>query len=150
MQFDLRAQLRVSARSLRVLSGVRGYGRGAAETKEGGLKRLLGAIPALFLVVLVLGGILGGVFTATEASAIAVLYSLLLTVVIERSLSLRELPQLFVVRLRHLVVVVAVQLGCICVAETGHGEQFGTMHAAHKAAQKSRILERELAMTHTS
>ena len=78
-----------------VLSGVRGYGRGAAETKEGGLKRLLGAIPALFLVVLVLGGILGGVFTATEASAIAVLYSLLLTVVIERSLSLRELPQLF-------------------------------------------------------
>ena len=52
------------------------------------------------------------------------------------ALLLRELPQLFVVRLRHLVVVVAVQLGCICVAETGHGEQFGTMHAAHKAAQK--------------
>ena len=30
------------------------------------------AIPALFMVVIILGGILGGVFTPTEASAVAV------------------------------------------------------------------------------
>lgn len=36
------------------------------------------AMPSLFLIVLVIGGILGGVFTATEAGAIAVLYALFL------------------------------------------------------------------------
>ena len=34
------------------------------------------ALPSLFLIVLVIGGIIGGVFTATEAGAIAVLYAL--------------------------------------------------------------------------
>lgn len=36
------------------------------------------ALPSLFLIVLVIGGIIGGVFTATEAGAIAVVYSLVL------------------------------------------------------------------------
>ncbi|BFM09311.1 TRAP transporter large permease [Halioxenophilus aromaticivorans] len=38
----------------------------------------LAALPSLFLIVLVIGGIIGGVFTATEAGAIAVLYALAL------------------------------------------------------------------------
>ncbi|MFN5462876.1 MAG: TRAP transporter large permease, partial [Bacteroidota bacterium] len=37
------------------------------------------AIPSMFLLVLVIGGIVAGVFTATEASAIAVVYTLLLS-----------------------------------------------------------------------
>lgn len=36
------------------------------------------ALPSLFMLVVVIGGIVAGIFTATEASAIAVLYSLLL------------------------------------------------------------------------
>lgn len=36
------------------------------------------AIPSLFLLIIVIGGIVSGVFTATEASAIAVLYTLIL------------------------------------------------------------------------
>lgn len=39
------------------------------------------AVPSLFLLVLVIGGIVGGIFTATEASAIAVVYTLLLSLV---------------------------------------------------------------------
>ena len=38
----------------------------------------LRAIPALSLIVVVIGGIIGGVFTATEGSAIAVVYALVL------------------------------------------------------------------------
>ncbi|MCI8422018.1 MAG: TRAP transporter large permease [Lawsonibacter sp.] len=38
----------------------------------------LKAIPALSLIVVVIGGIVGGIFTATEGSAIAVVYALLL------------------------------------------------------------------------
>ena len=46
---------------------------------------------SLFMVVIVIGGILRGVFTATEAAAIAVMYSLLLTVGIYREIRIREL-----------------------------------------------------------
>lgn len=45
------------------------------------LKSFLAALPGLFLLVLVMGGIIGGYFTATEASAIAVLYTLILSLV---------------------------------------------------------------------
>ena len=42
------------------------------------IKLLVDALPSLSLVVVVIGGILAGVFTPTEASAIAVVYSLAL------------------------------------------------------------------------
>lgn len=45
------------------------------------LKVLLDAVPSLLLIVIVIGGIVGGVFTATEGSAIAVVYALLLSFV---------------------------------------------------------------------
>ncbi|MDM0012895.1 TRAP transporter large permease [Variovorax sp. J22P168] len=44
------------------------------------------ALPGLFIVVLILGGILSGVFTATESAAVAVLYALALTILVYRSL----------------------------------------------------------------
>ncbi|HAS56976.1 MAG TPA: hypothetical protein DCS64_00435 [Algoriphagus sp.] len=49
------------------------------------------AIPSLFLLIVVIGGIIAGVFTATEASAIAVLYALGLSL-IYRELKVNELP----------------------------------------------------------
>ena len=49
------------------------------------------AIPSLFLLVVVIGGIIGGVFTATEASAIAVVYSLILSLVY-REIGVKDLP----------------------------------------------------------
>lgn len=50
------------------------------------------AVPSLFLLVLVIGGIVGGVFTATEASAIAVVYSLVLSM-FYREIGWKHLPQ---------------------------------------------------------
>lgn len=44
-------------------------------------KATLQAIPALSLIVVVIGGIVGGIFTATEGSAIAVVYALVLGVI---------------------------------------------------------------------
>ena len=46
--------------------------------KEKATKVVLDAIPSLTLVVIIMGGILAGIFTATEASAIAVVYALVL------------------------------------------------------------------------
>jgi tripartite ATP-independent transporter DctM subunit len=56
------------------------------------LNALGDAVPSLMLIVIVLGGILGGVFSATEASAIAVAYALLLGVVVYREIPVRRLP----------------------------------------------------------
>jgi len=45
------------------------------------------ALPGLLVVVIILGGILSGAFTATESAAIAVAWALLITVLVYRSLS---------------------------------------------------------------
>lgn len=49
------------------------------------------AVPSLLLIIIVLGGILGGVFSATEASAIAVGYALIVAMFFYREVSLRSL-----------------------------------------------------------
>ena len=57
-------------------------------------KTFIEALPSLMLLVIVMGGIVAGIFTATEASAIAVLYTLLLGFYY-REISIRDLPKLF-------------------------------------------------------
>ncbi|MGF1669909.1 MAG: TRAP transporter large permease, partial [Balneolaceae bacterium] len=58
------------------------------------LKRFLDAIPSLFLIILVIGGIVAGIFTATEASAIAVVYALILGFAY-KNLNPKELKEVF-------------------------------------------------------
>ena len=54
-----------------------------------------GAILPLMTPVIILGGILGGIFTPTEASAIAVAYALILSLFITRTLKFSDLPAIF-------------------------------------------------------
>ncbi|CAM3354053.1 TRAP transporter large permease [Rhodothermus bifroesti] len=49
------------------------------------------AVPSMMLLVIVIGGIIAGIFTATEAAAVAVVYALLLAL-LYRELRWRELP----------------------------------------------------------
>lgn len=75
-----------------------GYGK-RPETAEEAAIRQMGfwrvtwrAVPSLLLIVIIIGGILAGVFSATEAAAIAVLYAFLLSCVFYREIPLRDLP----------------------------------------------------------
>ncbi|MBN1362463.1 MAG: TRAP transporter large permease [Sedimentisphaerales bacterium] len=54
----------------------------------------LRAVPALLLVLIVIGGILLGWFTPTEASAVAVLYAFILAVFVYREVEVSELPKI--------------------------------------------------------
>lgn len=54
------------------------------------------AIPSLFLVVIIIGGILSGYFTPTEASGIAVAYAFILSVFIYKTIKLSEIPKILV------------------------------------------------------
>lgn len=56
--------------------------------------RTLDAILPLGLVLVIMGGIIGGVFTATEASAAAVVYSLVLALFWYREIGLKDLPSI--------------------------------------------------------
>ncbi|MEO0733075.1 MAG: TRAP transporter large permease [Bacteroidota bacterium] len=57
-------------------------------------RTFLSALPSLLLLVVVIGGIVAGVFTATEASAVAVLYCLVLAFVYGE-IKLPQLPSVF-------------------------------------------------------
>lgn len=59
-----------------------------------GVRIFFAALPALLLVAIVMGGIVLGWFTPTEASAIAVAYTFVLSVVIYREIQWSELPRL--------------------------------------------------------
>lgn len=59
-------------------------------------KTIWDAIPSLFLVVIIIGGILSGKFTPTEASGVAVAYAFILSVFIYRTIKLSEIPKLLV------------------------------------------------------
>lgn len=51
---------------------------------------------ALGAPIVILGGILGGVFTATESAAVATLYALLIGLFVHRQLKLGDLPDIFI------------------------------------------------------
>lgn len=55
------------------------------------MKVVVDAIPSLLLIVIIIGGILGGIFTATEGSAIAVVYATVLSL-IYKSIKVKDLP----------------------------------------------------------
>lgn len=53
------------------------------------------ALPALFLPVIIVGGIRSGIFTPTEAAAVAAMYALLIGTLLYRTLSARQIGQAF-------------------------------------------------------
>ena len=70
----------------------KGYKLGEKSSLKQVFKTFIDAIPSLFLLVVVIGGIVTGIFTATEASAIAVLYTLILGF-IYKEINAKNLPQ---------------------------------------------------------
>lgn len=66
-------------------------GRGSFSLRAA-LRALVDVWSALLAPLIIIGGILGGVFTATEAGVVACVYSFLVSVIFYRSIRLRELP----------------------------------------------------------
>ncbi|MCK4431145.1 MAG: TRAP transporter large permease, partial [Candidatus Aminicenantes bacterium] len=84
--------------SLMIVAGIIAYKKNypiAQKIKfKDGILRFIDSLPSLFLIVLVIGGIVAGYFTATEASAIAVLYTFILSVLIYREVKWKEIPKI--------------------------------------------------------
>lgn len=82
-----------------------GYQSAEKPTFKAALSVFIDAFPSLLLIVIVIGGILGGVFTATEGSAISVVYSLGLSF-IYRSIKVRDLPNIFLEAAKMTAIVI--------------------------------------------
>lgn len=70
-----------------------GYPRGEAVPLRTVVKKFIDAVPSIFLLVIIMGGIVAGIFTATEAAAVAVLYAAILAF-IYKEVRVKNLPQI--------------------------------------------------------
>ncbi|WP_227368879.1 TRAP transporter large permease [Halomonas sp. M20] len=91
---------------------VRGYGLRDREDRQEFTTAFKRAWAAMLMPVVVIGGIYGGVFTPTEASAVAVFYALIVGGLIYRELSFKELVPI----LRHSVISTAAVMLIIAAA----------------------------------
>ena len=86
--------------SLMIVAGVWSYVKKYPVGESASAKELIHkigrALPSLMLLVLVMGGIVAGIFTATEASAIAVVYTAILSMVIYKEVSWKNIPEIFI------------------------------------------------------
>ena len=73
----------------------KGYKSTAVFKGKEKLKVIFEAIPSLLLIIVVIGGIIGGAFTATEGSVVAVVYTLILSLFFYRTIKIKELPKIF-------------------------------------------------------
>lgn len=74
---------------------VKGYGTHDGDLRLSIWPAFRSAFLALLMPVIVIGGIYGGIFTPTEASAVAVLYGLFLGMVVYRTIKVSDLPRIF-------------------------------------------------------
>lgn len=85
--------------ALMIVSGIISHRKDYPSDKFVGIKQSviisLKGIPALLTIIIILGGIVGGVFTPTEAAGIAALYSFLLGKFYYKELKFRDIPKMF-------------------------------------------------------
>ena len=99
----------------------RGYRVGERVTKSEFVKALKEASWALMLPVIILGGIVTGIYTPTEAAVVAVAYAFVIGVFVYRELKITEMPEIFFQAAKATAVVLLV-----CGAATAAGYMITT------------------------
>lgn len=93
-----------------VVSVRRGYPLAPAMLWNEKIRIIWDALPGLFTVVIIIGGIVGGVFTATEAGAVAAVYAYFVSAFYYREITLQDMPDILVETAK-LTGIVAMILG---------------------------------------
>jgi len=74
---------------------MKGYGKDDSNERLPLIPSFVNAFWALLMPIIILGGIYGGIFTPTEAAAVAVVYALFLGLFIYKEMHFRDLPEIF-------------------------------------------------------
>ncbi len=88
-----------------IISDRRGYPRERRATFRQFVASGLNAWSAMLCPVIIIGGIMLGIFTPTEASVVAVIYAIIVTLVVYKEISIRDLPRILWETLEHTIRV---------------------------------------------
>jgi tripartite ATP-independent transporter DctM subunit len=109
-----------------ILSYRRGYPASRRATLREILRITLDAFPAIIMPAIILGGIVSGVVTPTEAGAIAVVYGLIVGGIVYKELNLKNLPRIFgeamVNSAAILIIIATTGLFCWIIANMSLGD----------------------------
>lgn len=86
---------------------MKGYPVGARVPAKVVVQKVAAALPSMLMIIIVIGGIISGVFTATEAGAIAVVYSFVLAVLVYREVKVQDLARLLLKSCETTAIVLA-------------------------------------------
>ncbi len=106
----------------------RGYPKEKAVPLRAVPRIVLDAFWGLITIVIIMGGILSGVFTATESAAVACVYAFLVTVFVYRDYRWRDLPKLM-----HRVVKTVAMVMMLIGFSVGFGYMMAIMQIPAKA-----------------
>ena len=82
----------VSNRMIRKFSDIKIEKKASVKER---LQSTVNSVWVMLLMVIIFGGIMGGFFTATEASAVAVVYALIVSLLIYKEIKIKDLPKIF-------------------------------------------------------
>jgi len=109
-----------------ILSYRRGYPASRRATLREILRITLNAFPAIIMPLIILGGIVSGVVTPTEAGAIAVVYGMIVGGIVYKELNLKNLPRIFgeamVNSAAILIIIATTGLFCWIIANMSLGD----------------------------
>lgn len=91
-----------------VISIKRQYPLGQKYTLRESISIIINASVGLFTVVIIIGGIVFGIFTATESAAVAGVYAVLVTVLIYKNMTFKKFIGIFVQSSKTLAMIVAI------------------------------------------
>ncbi len=94
-----------------IIAKKRGYPVAPKPSWREVLAKTQDAVLPLGLIVIIMGGIVGGVFTATEASAVAVIYTLFLALIWYREIGIKDLPSI-ILESAITTSIVLLMIGC--------------------------------------
>ncbi|WP_348728806.1 TRAP transporter large permease [Rheinheimera texasensis] len=86
---------------------VKGYPVGARLPLKLVVSKIAAAVPSLLMIIVVIGGIIKGAFTATEAGAIAVVYSFVLAVLVYKEVAWADLGKILLKSTETTAIVLA-------------------------------------------
>ena len=91
-----------------IVSAKKGYPKGQVVPLREALKITWEALAGLATVVIIVGGVIGGIFTPTESAAVAVVWAFVITMFVYRDLKWKQLPQVLhgVIRTVAMVMIV--------------------------------------------
>ncbi len=109
------------------LSKKRNYPRSKRSSLSEIAHEFVRAFPALTTPIVILGGILGGIFTPTEAGVIAVVYALFIGIVIYKETKLEELFDMFIATAKDTANIMIIVGAAYALAWVFSREQVGLL-----------------------